>query len=133
MLQLRLASLGHRHWEVRIELSPDEPDRNVECLELRQTFSVLDVCIEELRRQLHKGGARILDEEVVTDKRTEELIEMGFLRLEKGVQEFLLLPVQQPAELFGALGDSHRQRIKALGCEERDHLRPKECGGFGIR
>src|SRR5258706_8716018 len=76
VLQLRLASLGHRHGEVRIELSPDELDRNVECLELRQTFGVLDVCIEELRSQLHKRGARILGEEVVTDKRTEELIEI---------------------------------------------------------
>jgi hypothetical protein len=133
VLQLRLAPLGHGHGDVRIELSPDELDRHVERLEFRQALGVLDVRIEELRGQLRKGRARTgLGEEVLADKGTEERLEMGLLRLRKGVQEFLLLPVQQPAELFWALRDSHRERMQALGREERDHLRPTDCGVFGI-
>src|SRR5271155_4720070 len=91
MLQLRHAPLGHRQGDVGIELSPDKLDRHVERLEFRQTLGVLDVRIEELRRQLHKRRPRTgLRQEVLADQGTEERLEMGLLSLRKGVQELLL-------------------------------------------
>src|SRR5258708_31072749 len=90
IFELRLASLGHGHGDVGVVLYPDEPDRNIQCLELWQMLGVSGVFIEELRRQLHEGrtGAR-LNDEVVTDQRADERIEMGLLRLRQGVQELL--------------------------------------------
>src|SRR5882724_13351143 len=98
--QLRLAPLGHGHFDVGVVPSPDELDRNIECLELWQTFGVSGVFIEELRRQLREGGTGAgLSDKVRADQRTDKRIETGLLRLGQGVQELLLLPFQQPAKL----------------------------------
>ena len=103
MLELRLATLGHGNGDVGIVLSPDELDRNVQRLELGQTLGVLFKRIEKLRRHLHERGARAgLRDEVLADQRAKERVEVGLLYLRKGVQEFPLLPGQQPAELFGS-------------------------------
>src|SRR5438552_6885477 len=96
-------------------------------------LGVLTVCIEELRRQLHKRGTRTgLGKEVLADQRTEERVEMRFLRFRKRIHKFPLLPIQQPAELFWTLGDSHGECTEALAREERDHLGPKDRRIFGI-
>ena len=133
MPQLGLAPLGFGEGDVGIELSPDELDRNVERLELGQTLGVLGERIEELRRHLDECRARAgLGDEVLADQWAEESVEVGLLRVRKGIPEFLLLPGQQPAELLGALGDRHRKRMEALGREERNHLGPKDRRVFGI-
>src|SRR3954453_12311314 len=121
ILELRLAPLGHGGGEVRIVPSPDQLDWNIQRLERGQMLGVSGVFIEEFRRQLHEGrtGAGSGDE-VVADQRTDERAEMGYLRLRQGVQEFLLLPFQQPAKLFGALGDRYCKGLHAPSRKERD-------------
>src|SRR5436305_4942778 len=119
IFELRLTPLGHGDGEVGVVLSPDQLDRNIERLERGQMLGVSGVFIEEFRRQLHEGrtGAGLGDE-VVADQRTDERAEMRSLRLRQGVQEFLLLPFQQPAKLFGALGDRYCKGLHAPSRKE---------------
>src|SRR5260370_10568348 len=126
IFELRLAPLGHVECDIGVVLYPNDLDRNIECLELRQMLGVSGVFIEELRRQLHEGGARAgLSDEVLTDQRADERIEMGLLHLGQGVQELLLLPFQQQATLLAALRHRHRHALHAPSYEHRYHLRPK--------
>src|SRR5258708_32281967 len=103
ILELRLAPLGHGDGEVRIVLSPDQLDRNIQRLERRQMLGVSGMFIEELRRQLHEGGTGAgLSDKILTDQRTEERIEMGLLLFGQGSLELFLLPSEQPANILGA-------------------------------
>src|SRR5271156_3970426 len=88
IFQLRPAPLGHCHSDVGVELSPDELDRYIECLELWQMLRIAGEFIEELRRQLHKGGTSAgLSDEVVADQRSDERIQMVFLRFGQSILE----------------------------------------------
>ena len=78
-----------------------------------------------MRAHLHEGGTSTgLDDEIVGNQRTHELLEMQLLVGRHQFLEFLLLPMQQPAELFGALRDGERQRLERGIGEQHDHLGP---------
>lgn len=96
-------------------------------------LGVSGMFIEEFRPPLYEGrtGAR-LDNEIVADQRADERTKMGLLRLGHGVQEFLLLPFQQLAELLRALRNRHGQGLHAPGREQHDHLGPKHRVIFAV-
>ena len=53
-----------------------------------------------------------------------ELLEMLLLIGRQRLCEFLLLPVQQPAELLGTLRDGDRERPERRVGKQHDHFRP---------
>src|SRR3954454_18353343 len=88
ILELRPAPLGYGHGDVRIVLSPDELDRDVECPEFGKTLGVSRVLFDEISRQLHEGGAGArLSGEIVADQLTDERTEMRLLNLGQRVHE----------------------------------------------